>query len=118
MPFRNLLRNISNTFYHSTITTEELEDYISMKTGKNLKPFFDQYLRTTKIPTLEYKIKKNTLKYRYRNCVDEFDMPIKIKADKEIWINPTAQWQTIAVTKSTKRILLNRNVYLKLLKVR
>lgn len=114
--FRLLLRDISKTFYHKIITTKEFEDFISLKTGKDLQPFFNQYLRTTRIPKLEYKIKKNKLKYRYTNCINEFNMPVKIKTDKEYWISPTIKWQTMTLDKSTKIISLNRNVYVELVK--
>ena len=112
--FRNLLRDISKTFYHQTITTKEFEAFISLKTGKNLVVFFDQYLRTTQIPTLEYKLNGNALEYRYTNCIKGFEMPITIKADEEYTISPTMLWQTLTLNKPVKLISLNRNVYLNL----
>lgn len=112
--FRNLLRDISKTFYHQTITTKEFEAFISLKTGKNLAVFFDQYLRTTQIPTLEYKLNGNALEYRYTNCIKGFEMPITIKADEEYTISPTMLWQTLTLNKPVKLISLNRNVYLNL----
>ena len=112
--FRNLLRAISKTFYHQTVTSIEFEKFINLKTGKNLTPLFDQYLRTTQIPTLEYKLKKHKLEYRYTNCITEFEMPVTIKAKKEYTIYPTTSWQTLILDKSGKRISLNRNFYLNL----
>ena len=112
--FRNLLRSISKTYYHKTITTQELEEYISVKTGKDLKIFFDQYLRTSQIPELDYKITKNKLEYKYSNCLSGFNMPLKITTDKEIWLYPTTDWQSLTLNKITKKISLNRNFYLKL----
>ena len=112
--FRNLLRDISKTFYHQTITTKDFEAFISFKTGKNLAVFFDQYLRTTQIPTLEYKLNGNALEYRYTNCIKGFEMPITIKADEEYTISPTMLWQTLTLNKPVKLISLNRNVYLNL----
>jgi aminopeptidase N len=110
--FRNLLRDISKTFYHQTVTTKAFEAFISLKTGKNLSSFFDQYLRTIQIPTFEYKISKNKLRYRYINCIKGFGMPIQITADKAYLISPTTEWQTLVLNKSVKTISLNRNVYL------
>lgn len=112
--FRLLLREMNRTFYHQTVSTKELELFINEKTGINLTPFFNQYLRTTQIPTLQYKIKKNKLSFRYTNCLTEFNMPVKIKTDKEFIITPTTQWQTISLEKKTKTISLDRNVYVKL----
>ncbi|MBC7695130.1 MAG: M1 family metallopeptidase [Burkholderiales bacterium] len=114
--FRLILRDISKTFYHRIITTKEFEDYLILKTGKDLQPLFDQYLRTTKIPRLEYKLTKNKLEFRYSNCNKEFNMPVKITTDKEFWIYPTTEWKTITLAKASKNISLNRNVYVDLVK--
>ena len=114
--FRLILRDISKTFYHQIITTKAFEDYLILKTGKDLQPLFDQYLRTTKIPRLEYKLTNNNLKFRYTNCNEGFNMPVKIKTEEEFWINPTTQWNTISLLKPSKNISLNRNVYVELVK--
>ncbi len=115
--FRTLLRNMNQTFYHKTVSSKELEAFIIEKTGIDFISTFNQYLRTTQIPILEYKIKKNKLSYRYTNCLTEFNMPVKIKTDKEILIKPTTQLQTINLEKKTKTISLDRNVYVKLEKL-
>jgi aminopeptidase N len=114
--FRILLRDVSNYFYHKIIATKEFEDYLILKTGKDLKPLFDQYLRTTQIPRLEYKLTKKKLQFRYVNCIDGFNMPVKIKSDAEIWISPTTKWQTLSLEKAYKSISLDRNVYVELVK--
>ena len=114
--FRLLLRDISKIFYHKIITTKEFEDYLILKTGIDLAPFFNQYLRTTQIPKLQYVIKKNKLAFRYINCINEFKMPIKIKTDKEFWIFPTTKWQAIPIDKPLRAVSIDRNVYVKLVK--
>jgi aminopeptidase N len=111
--FRLLLRDVSKTFYHRIISTKEFENFISLKTEKDLKAFFNQYLRTTKIPKLEYKIGNNKLKFRYTNCINEFKMPLKIKTDKETWIYPNTQWQSITVDEKIKKISIDRNFLIK-----
>lgn len=116
--FRLLLRDVSTCFYHKIITTKEFEEYLILKSGKDLQPLFDQYLRTIQIPKLEYKIVKNKLSFRYSNCIDNFNMPVKIKTDKEILIKPTTQWQTVKMEHKAKTISLDRNVYVKLEKVK
>ena len=114
--FRMILRDISYHFYHKIITTQEFENYFILKTGKDLKPFFNQYLRKIQIPKLKYKLVKNKLSFRYTNCNDDFNMPVKIKTDKEFWVKPTTQWQTITLDKAYKIISLDRNVYVELVK--
>lgn len=93
--FRSLLRGISAEFYHKTITTAELEDYIIRKTGLSLKPFFDQYLRNTDVPKLEYAIKNGEMSYRFKDVVPGFSLPVKATADgKEVTLKVTGEWQS------------------------
>lgn len=93
--WRQILRGLNRTFYHQTVTTQQIEGYLSKETGIDLTEFFNQYLRTTKIPTLEYTIKNKELKYRWTNIIDKFDMPIQVSIDgKEEWLFPKADWKT------------------------
>lgn len=45
--FRNILRGLNKTFYHQTVTTAQIEAYITKKSGLKLNKIFDQYLRQT-----------------------------------------------------------------------
>jgi hypothetical protein len=78
---------------------KQVEDYISAQAGTNLSKVFDQYLRTTMIPTFEYRISGDTLSYRWANVVPGFDMPIRVTLDWPTWtlITPTETWQTARV---------------------
>jgi len=116
--FRLLLRDMNQLFYHKIVSSKEVEVFIIEKTGIDLISLFNQYLRTTQIPTLEYKIINNTLLYRYSNCVDLFNMPIKITTEKEHWIFPTTQWQSSEIQVAQESISLNRNFYVNLVRVR
>ena len=99
--FRMLLRGMNKDFYQQTVTTATVEQYIIAKTGLNLTKIFDQYLRTTKIPVLEYKLEKNNLRYRYSNCVDGFNMPVKINLHGSKWIYPTNNWKTLKLNNAS-----------------
>ncbi|WP_179348851.1 M1 family metallopeptidase [Winogradskyella pacifica] len=93
--WRQMLRGLNSEFYHQTVTTKQIEDYLSEHSGIDLTEFFNQYLRTIKIPTLEYEIKKGELKYRWTDIVEGFDMPIQVDIDgKSEWLFPKAKWQT------------------------
>lgn len=96
--FREILRGLNKDFYHQTVTTKQIEDYISQKSGIDFSSVFNQYLRTTKIPALEYQQNGNQLKFRYANVVDDFKLPIRINGDQTI--NPTTEWQTIELHSS------------------
>ncbi len=96
--WRQILRGLNATFYHQTVTTKQIEDYLSQQTGIDLTEFFNQYLRDTRIPTLEYEIKDSQLKYRWINIVDNFDMPIQVTIDgKEQWLFPKANWSAMPI---------------------
>lgn len=116
--FRSLLRDINSTYYHKIVSTNELEEFINKKTGINFTPIFDQYLRTTQIPKLEYKISRKKLYYRYMNCIKGFSVPIKIETDKDVWITPTTQWQEMPIDKKIKEISIDRNFYMNLEKAK
>lgn len=111
--FRQMLRGLNKEFYHQTVTTEQIENYIAKFCGLNLNAFFNQYLRTVKVPTLELKQNGNKVEYRYTNVVDGFTMPLRLK-DSDITINPTTNWQTINNSTITKAIdvTINPNYYI------
>ncbi len=80
--FRKILRGLNKTFYHQTVTTRQVEDYISQESKIDLSKIFDQYLRTIKIPVLEYSISNGQMTYRWANCIPGFNMPVKIMNEK------------------------------------
>ena len=111
--WRQILRSMNKDFYHQTVTTQQIEEYLSKKTGYDLKEFFDQYLRTTKIPTLEYKMEDNILKYRWTNIIDKFDMPILVYIDNNAeWLYPKAEWKSLKLETKTPNIVVDRNFYI------
>jgi len=97
--WRGILRGLNKSYYHQTVTGKQVEDYMSRQSGLNLSKVFDQYLRTTKIPTLEYKIERQKLSYRWANVVRGFAMPIKVTTatDRFGWIRPTENWKSVAL---------------------
>jgi aminopeptidase N len=100
--WRQILRGLNKTFYHQTVTTKQIEDYLSEQSGIDLTAFFNQYLRDTRIPTLEYSIENKELKYRWTNIVANFDMPIQVTIDdNKQWIYPNAEWKMIPIEGET-----------------
>src|SRR6478609_7809497 len=53
--FRSILRGLNQTFRHQTVTADDIEKYMSKKSGIDLSLIFKQYLTTTQVPNLEYK---------------------------------------------------------------
>ena len=99
--FRKILWGLNKTFYHQTVTSRQIENYISKTSGIDFSKVFDEYLRTIKIPTLEYKISNGTLSYEWTNVVPGFAMPVKIynSQNKLQFIYPTEKIKKMKWTK-------------------
>lgn len=97
--FQNIMRGLNKTFYHKTVTSKQVEDYMSQQSGKNLSKIFDQYLRTVQIPVLQLQATANTLEYRWQNIITGFDMPVKLTNGQ--WLKPTVNWQTVKLQNAT-----------------
>lgn len=110
--FRQILRGLNKTFYHETVNSKDIENYISKESGKDLSKIFDQYLRTTKIPVLEYKIDGDKVSYRWSNCVNGFDMPVRLANSNE-WITPSAEWKQMTLPPVMKdELQIDKNFYI------
>ncbi len=106
--FRAILRGLNKTFYHQTVTTGQIEDYISKESGFDYSKIFDQYLRTTDVPEFEYNFEGNTLHYRWTNCVEGFNLPLVLKSANSVMkISPTDKWQQTKVRKNQKALFDN-----------
>ncbi|RAV98732.1 M1 family metallopeptidase [Pseudochryseolinea flava] len=109
--WRTVLRDMNKTFYHATVDGKDIEQFISKKAGRDLSKIFDQYLRTTQVPTLEYSFHRGKISYRWVNCVKGFDMPVRIRLkDKgSRMITPSPDWQTTRM--KSKEIDVDPNFY-------
>jgi len=96
--WRSILVGMNKTFYHQTVNSIQIENYLSVQTDIDLQPFFNQYLRTIKVPILEYRLTDFEMQYRYQNTVDDFEMRLKtFIGDDSLWISPKTEWQSIEV---------------------
>ncbi|MBL4643335.1 MAG: M1 family metallopeptidase, partial [Flavobacteriaceae bacterium] len=110
--WRAVLRGLNKTFYHKTVTTKEIEDYMSEKSGINLATIFNQYLRDVRIPEFTYKIENKQLKYRWTKTVNGFNMPIKVSINgKTRTLEPTSYWKTAILEKENATLQVDRNYY-------
>lgn len=92
--WRMILRKMHVQFYHQTVTSEQIEQFLASETGLDLKAFFNQYLREAELPVFEYKFEKNVLHYRWKTAVDDFQMPIQLQVNGvETLLKPTTQWK-------------------------
>ena len=119
--FRTMLQGLNTDYKHKTVTSAEVEAYISNKLARDLGHVFDQYLRSTKVPVLEYQQSGRGIKFRWTNCVEGFDMPMRIfigDAKRPQWIYPVAnRWQTWPFDEATTATF-DPNFYINLQEVK
>ena len=115
--WRGILVGLNRTFYHQTVETQQIENYVSKEAGVNLQKVFDQYLRNTAIPTLEYKSENGVIFYRWTNCIAGFDMPLKVAKPTESFqfIYPTTEWKSSGITGTELKV--DENFYINLKKI-
>ncbi len=130
--WRSILRGLNKEFYHQTVTTKQIENYIlnriGVKIGNDgfLNRFFDQYLRDSRIPVFEYTIDcsdiNNNCKmgYEWGNVVENFKMPLEVIIDGKntfLFVDDKKKWVEIDyknhIYKNTMRspVKINDNYY-------
>ncbi len=72
--FKAMLLEMNRRFYHTVTTSAEVETFISEFSHRDFSKVFDQYLRTTQVPVLEWGVKKKRVWVRWNNCVKNFSM--------------------------------------------
>jgi aminopeptidase N len=109
----SILRGLNADFWHQTVTTQQIESYMSKKAGIDLSKVFDQYLRTTNVPLLKYKINGKTVSFSYDRVVAGFAMPIRARINgKEVTITPNATIQSLDFSEDIKTFEVDRNFYI------
>ncbi len=110
--FRSILQGLNRDFYHQTVTSQQIESYITQHSGIDLSKVFDQYLRTVMVPIFEYKIEGNKLTFKYDKVVPGFAMPLKVAVNgKDMTLKPTETPQTIDLPDSVQSVAVDRNYY-------
>lgn len=123
--FRNILRGLNTAFYHHTVSTNQIEDFISKESGLDFSKVFDQYLRTIQIPVLEYYFSGNKRKifFRWTNCISGFRLPIVVFTENtKFSITPSTIWSSATVPKnlitSSLADLIEKNYYIEVKQVK
>jgi aminopeptidase N len=110
--FRQILRGLNKDFYHQTVTSAQVEQYISKRSGIDFSKVFDQYLRTTKIPELKLKADGDKLKFQWTNVVPGFKMPVRLS--NGLWITPSEAEQKIKIKDfDFSGLKVDKNFYVK-----
>ncbi len=103
----SILRGIQRTYRYKTISYDTIVNYISMRSGKDFRPFFDQYFRHASLPRVDaYVVKQgDSVKIRFRWTADDsaFAMPLKlvIGNGRTFSLSPTSSWQSAALPNNT-----------------
>ncbi|MGB8490609.1 MAG: M1 family metallopeptidase [Bacteroidales bacterium] len=110
--WRSILLGLNRDFYHQVVKGSQIENYLSEKTGLDLKPFFDQYLRDVRIPVFEYYVQDRKLNFRWNNCVRGFNMPVRVKiSGVEKYLTPTLAFSLIDLDADTVAVVVDPNIY-------
>lgn len=112
--FRNIFIGMNRRFYHQTVSSRQIEQYIIKESGIDFSSLFDQYLRSTQIPVFEYTLTDQVLSYRLTNCLANLWMPIKIHIGVTKWVKVTTAWQRINLPEKTDTLIVDDHFYLDL----
>ncbi|MBK7384775.1 MAG: M1 family metallopeptidase [Flavobacteriales bacterium] len=116
--FKAMLLEMNRRFYHKVVTSAEIEEFMvnfNVRTGLLDRSVFDQYLRTTQIPVLEWGIRKGTLWTRWTNCVPDLMLPVILnqKGEFPVLMLATSNWGAFPYAdKKQPRLEADRNWYI------
>jgi len=102
--WRQLLRGLSRTFYHQTITGQQVIDYLSRESGRDLSRIFAQYLAHSTLPVLETRVEKGRLLGRWVADVPGFDLPVRlrVRGGEYRLVTPTTEFRPIDLPGATR----------------
>lgn len=106
--FKGLLLDMDRTFKHSVVTSAQVEAFFvgyNATTRSLLHPtLFDQYLRSTKIPVLEYAFVKRRLWMRWTNAMPGLQLPVKVEVGSDTLFTPlSTQWPLYSTSKKYRK---------------
>ena len=111
--WREVLRGINAEFWHRTVTTEQVEAFISEKAGFDFSLVFDQYLRTTDIPILRYAASGDSVSLRWDKVVPGFRVPVVLKINgRQMRVTVSDKPTTINLGAKLTNLKLDRNFYM------
>lgn len=105
--WRRILRGLSSTFYHQTVTGQQVIDYLSRESGQDLSRIFAQYLHFNTLPTLEIRFEKGQPLARWVANVPGFDMPVRLrlKGGEYQFVTPTTKFKVLNLPGATRENL-------------
>jgi aminopeptidase N len=111
--FRSILIGLNTEFAKKSVSTEQIENYMIAKSGKDLKKMFDQYLRQKNIPELLFTLEGQKLHYKWSDCIKGFNMPVRILVDgKPQWLYPTTEEDIGVFNTDVKQVKVDETFYI------
>ena len=111
--FKAMLLEMQRKYRHKVVTSAEIEAFMNSYSTSDLTPLFDQYLRTVRVPVLEWGVANKQLVARWTNCIDTFRMQVMITVNgKPMIVTIGRDWKVIATGKVKKaKVQVDRNWY-------
>jgi aminopeptidase N len=118
--FRLAMRAMNENFYHKTVTYDDVVSFWSIQAGMDLMPLFNQYLTTTQIPKLEYKLKGKKLQYRWVNCIPGYNIPVKVIINKSTdhWLEAEPGWKNLIMGIPVTDVIMHPAFYVSAEKIK
>jgi aminopeptidase N len=109
-----LIHDFYQHFKYENIMTEDVVAWFNQRTGMNLTPIFDQYLRNAKPPRLEllFGERPGMVMYKWDAAEDAFAMPVQV-GTPGAWqiIRPTTRWQWMQTPLSKDQFQVATDLY-------
>ncbi len=109
-----LLHDFYQHFKYQTILTEDVVRWWDTATGRDLTPFFNQYLRHAEIPALELNFDEadGLVLYKWQAEEPGFAPPVQV-GDPAHWqtIHPTQQWQWMKTPLTREQFQVATDLY-------
>lgn len=102
--WREILRGLNSTFYHKTVTYDDIVNYICDKAGMKLQPVFDQYLHYKSLPILEVQWRNGKPFAKWIADAKGFNMPVKVrvKGGQYKFIQPDTRFRPVDLDGATR----------------
>ena len=111
--WRRILRLLNETYFHKTVSSAEVEKFMAKEMKLNLDAFWNQYLRETTVPTLEYEIQGKKLLFKFTGAVKKFAMPVRVKINGEDYVlDASVKNRRVKLDEPIETVETNPNYYI------